>query len=358
MKTVSGRGSLGTVGEFGLIRQLKRQWPTASPWVLKGIGDDAAILKMSPGQQLLLSTDTFIEGVHFDLAFQTLRDVGFRAGVANLSDIAAMGGRPLSLLVSMALPVHISVQHIRALYRGIRDACGSNAVALIGGDTSSSPRDIFLSLTIIGTIPSHRALTRSGAAVGDHLYVTGTLGDAHAGLHILRTHARRHRTARLSVIEQFLTQRHLRPIPRLDIGQILATRGIAHAAIDLSDGLSGDIQHICESSQVGIEIWANALPLSPQLRAFAHNNHLDPFSLALTGGDDYELLFTAQAQCHDTVLGLARRTGVPITWIGEVKPKKFGQRLTHPQGRTRKLSPKSYRHFVTRTTSPSPTPSS
>ncbi len=346
MRTASKRDSLGTVGEFGLIRQLQRQWPTSSPRVLKSIGDDAAILKTLQGQQLLLSTDTFVEGVHFDRAFQTLRDVGFRVGVANLSDIAAMGGQPLYLLVSIAIPASVPVQHIRILYRGIREACDSHRVALIGGDTSSSPRDIFLNLTIIGAIPSNRALTRSGAHVGDHLYVTGTLGDAHAGLHILQTRARHHQQSRLSVPEKFLTQRHLRPTPRIGIGRILATRGMAHAAIDLSDGLSGDVGHICDNSQVGVEIWANAVPLSPHLHTFARNNHLDPVAFALSGGDDYELLFTARAGYHDNVMGLSRRTGVPIAWIGEIKPKQFGQRLTLPQGRTRTLLQKSYRHFV------------
>ena len=357
MSTATGRATLGTVGEFGLIRQLKRQWPTSSPLVLKGIGDDAAVLKTVPGQHLLLSTDTFIEGIHFDLAFQTLRDVGFRAGAANLSDIAAMGGRPMCLLVSIAVPAHVPAQHIRAIYRGIMDACDSSRVELVGGDTSSSPGNIFLNLTIIGAIPSNRALTRSGAKVGDRLYVTGTLGDARAGLHILQTRARRRQKSRLSVIEKFLIRRHLRPTPRLGIGQALATRGVAHAAIDLSDGLSGDVGHICENSQVGIEIRANALPLSPQLHAFARSNHLDPFAFALSGGEDYELLFAAGAKHHETVLNLSRRTGVPIAWIGEIKPKKSGRRLRLPQGLARKLVPKSYRHFAAQKTSPQ-TPSS
>ena len=357
MSTAPGRNALETVGEFGLIQQLQRQWPTSSPLVRQGIGDDAAILKTQTGQQLLLSTDTFIEGIHFDLAFQTLKDVGFRAGAANLSDIAAMGGRPLCLLVSIAVPARVPAQHIRALYRGIRDACGSSGVDLVGGDTSSSPGHLFLNLTIIGTIPSNRALTRSGAKAGDRLYVTGTLGDARAGLHILQTRARRRQKSRLSVIEKFLTQRHLRPTPRLGIGQTLVTRGVAHAAIDLSDGLSGDVGHICEHSHVGIEIRMNALPLSPQLHAFARSHHLDPFAFALSGGEDYELLFTAGAQHHDTVLGLSKRTGVPIAWIGDITPKPSGRQLKLPQGRIRKLVQKSYRHFAAPRSAPPPIPS-
>ncbi len=342
--------TLDTVGEFGLIRQLRRQWPASSPLVRHGIGDDAAVLTPPPGHQLLVSADAFIEGVHFDRAYETLRDVGFRAGAANVSDIAAMGGRPLCLLVSMAVPARVPARQIRELYRGIRDACGADAVDLVGGDTSSSPGRIFLALTILGAIPANRALTRSGAKAGDRLYVTGTLGDARAGRHILRARARRRHPSGLSAGETFLTRRHLRPTPRLGIGQALAARGVAHAAIDLSDGLSGDAGHLCDSSQVGIEIRGNALPLSPHLRAFARRRRLDPVEFALTGGDDYELLFTAAAAHHDTVLTLARRAGVPVAWIGDVTPKRAGRRLLLPQGRAGALVPNGYRHFAARRT--------
>jgi len=181
----SRRDSLRTIGEFGLIQQLERQWTVSSPRVVKGIGDDAAILKARQGQQLLISTDVFIEGVHFDLTYQTLKDVGVRAGVANLSDIAAMGGKPLYLLVSMAVPAQIPTKKIREFYRGLENSCGPFNVELIGGDTSSSPSNIFLSLTIMVSIHANRGLIRSKAKVGDSLYVTGTRGDSHVGLHTL-----------------------------------------------------------------------------------------------------------------------------------------------------------------------------
>ncbi len=358
MSRSAGYDSLKTVGEFGLIRQLRRQWATSSRLVVKGIGDDAAILKVLPGQQLLLSTDAFIEGVHFDLDFQTLRDVGFRAGAANLSDVAAMGGKPLYLLVSLAIPDHSPTSNIRELYRGLRDACGPHKVELIGGDTSSSPRNMFLSLTILGSIQSNHALTRSGANVGDHLYVTGTLGDSKAGLTILQACVKRRQKFRLSAVEKFLTQRHLRPTPRVRIGQLLTTHGIACAAIDLSDGLSGDVGHICEESRVGVEIWAKALPLSSQLRTFARRNQLDPVELALSGGEDYELLFAGHANNHEKVLRISRQTNVSISWIGTIKPKTFGQRLTQHHGRSRTLLQQSYHHFAARPSSHSLRPSS
>ena len=346
MSTSSKRDSLKTIGEFGLIRQLKQQWSTSSPWIVKGIGDDAAILKARQGQQLLISTDVLIEGVHFDLAYQTPKDVGWRAGVANLSDIAAMGGTPLYLLVSMAMPARIPPQNIRELYRGLQAACGPYTVELIGGDTSSSPSHIFLSLTIVGSVQANRALTRSRAEVGDRIYVTGTLGDSNAGLRILQT--QHLRSSSPSAVEKFLTRRHVRPTPRIHVGQLLADRNLAHAAIDLSDGLSSDVGHVCEESQVGAEIRGKALPLSSQLRAFAQRNNLDPMELALQGGEDYELLFTAPAKHHQKVLTVSKQTKVPIACIGEIQPKIFGQQFEPSEGRKQKLAKKSFAHFSNR----------
>lgn len=345
MIRTSGRDSLTTVGEFGLIQRLRRQWPTSSPRVVQGIGDDAAILQPSPGQQLLVSTDVFIEGVHFDLTFQSPRDVGFRAAAANLSDIAAMGGTPLYLLVSMAIPGRLPITHVRAWYRGLHEASSPYQVELIGGDTSSSLHHAFLSLTIMGTIPSNRSLTRNRAQVGDHVYVTGTLGDSHAGLQVLRARVNTRPRVRLRRDEQWLAQRHLRPTPRIVVGQLLARQGIAHAAIDLSDGLSGDLCHVCEESRVGADVWATALPLSSHLRTFAKSNEVDPVEFALRGGDDYELLFTAPSKHHQKVVNVAHKTKVSISRIGTIQPKPFGRRLTYDRGRPRTLMRQSYTHF-------------
>lgn len=348
MNQASTRDSLKTIGEFGLIRQLTHQWPTSSPWVVKGVGDDAAILKARQGQQLLISTDVFIEGIHFDLAYQTPKDVGWRAGVANLSDIAAMGGTPLYLLVSMAVPVRVPPQHIREFYRGLKAACRPFTVELIGGDTSSSPSQMFLSLTIVGSVRANRALTRNRAEVGDRIYVTGTIGDANAGLRILHTHLTNLRGFSPSAVEKFLIRRHVRPTPRVHVGQLLVARNLAHAAIDLSDGLSSDVGHVCDESHVGAEIRGNALPLSSQLRAFAQRQNADPMEIALQGGEDYELLFTAPAKRHQNVLQVSEQTRVPIACIGEIKPKTFGRQLELPEGRKRKLANKSFTHFRNR----------
>lgn len=348
MSTSSKRDSLKAIGEFGLIRQLKQQWPTSSPCIVKGIGDDAAILKARQGQQFLISTDVSIEGVHFDLAFHTPQDVGWRAGVANLSDVAAMGGTPLYVLVSLAVPVRTPPKNIRALYRGLQDACAPCNVELIGGDTSSSPSHVFLSLTIVGSVRANRALTRHGAEVGDRLYVTGTVGDANAGLRILQSHANTLRRFSPSAAEKFLIRRHRRPTPRIHVGQLLVDRNLGHAAIDLSDGLSSDVGHVCEESQVGAAIRGEALPLSSQLRTFAKRHNLDPLELALQGGEDYELLFIAPAKHHRKVLLISEQTKVPISCIGEIKPKTFGQQLELPGGRIQRLATMSFQHFSSR----------
>lgn len=340
------RDSLKTIGEFGLIRQLQRQWPTSSPRIITGIGDDAAILKTTPGHQLLVSTDVLIEDVHFDLNYQTPKDLGWRAGAANLSDIAAMGGTPLYLLVSMALPPQVPPQHVRELYRGIQAACCPFNVELIGGDTSSSPSQIFLSLTILGSVRVNHALTRNNAEIGDRIYVTGTLGDSNAGLRLLQTHSANRR--RPSAVEAFLIRRHLQPAARVRVGQLLANRRLAHAAIDLSDGLSSDVERMCEASRVGAEIRATALPLSSQLRVFARQDKRDPIEIALRGGEDYELLFTTPAKHHPNVLRVSEQTKVPITCIGEIKPKIFGRQLVLPSGRKQKFSNESFRHFNSR----------
>lgn len=348
MNRSSARDSLKTIGEFGLIRQLQRQWPTSSPSIITGIGDDAAILTAPPGQQLLISADVLIENVHFDLHYQTPKDLGWRAGAANLSDIAAMGGTPLYLLVSMALPARVPPQHVRELYRGIQAACRPFNVELIGGDTSSSPSQIFLSLTIMGSVGVNHALTRNNAEIGDHIYVTGTLGDSNAGLRILQTHSADRQRFHPPAVETFLVRRHLRPAPRVYVGQLLANRKLAHAAIDLSDGLSSDVGHVCEASRVGAEIRATALPLSSQLRAFAQRDKRNPIEIALHGGEDYELLFTAPAKRHQNVLRVSEQTQVPITCIGEIKPKTFGRQLVLPSGRKQKLSRESFCHFNSR----------
>jgi thiamine-monophosphate kinase len=332
--------------EFRLIEQLRRAFGRTGASVVRGIGDDAAVVTPPKGRQLVLTTDLLVERVHFDLRTASFEEIGYKAAIANLSDIAAMGARPEYALVAIALPASCAAPQILRLYKGILAACRPCEVALIGGDTSASPDKLFLSLTVTGSVPAGRALMRSGARAGDLLYVTGTLGDSLAGLALLSRGNRRAATASLKSSERnFLIERHRRPIAHPGLGQLLSTHRLASAAIDLSDGLSGDLRHLCEQSRVGAEITAAALPLSPALRAYARTSRTDPVALALQGGEDYELLFTVPPARQPALHRLARRAGRRLTCIGRIRPKSFGVMVRETTGRLRRLPVTSYVHF-------------
>ena len=340
-----------TIHEFDLIRALHRRHGRRTPSVIQGIGDDAAVVTSRAGQWTVLTTDLLTEGVHFDLRTATMADIGFRAAAANLSDVAAMGGTPQHLLVALAIPRTGTSRHVHELYQGMMAACRPHHVGLIGGDTSASSGGWFLSVTLIGMVPPRKALFRSGARIGDLLYVTGTIGDSLAGLRLLNEpppSAKRHpRTAALSTRHrQFLIGRHLRPTARVAEGQWLSTDRFATSAIDISDGLSGDLRHICEESHVGADINLSALPLSPACHAYAASRKLDPVDLALTGGEDYELLFTVPPRQRPQLERAALKQGFSLTCIGKIHPPRFGIQAVSPHGRRHRLANTSYEHFT------------
>lgn len=329
--------------EFGLIRRLQAQAAQPDPHVFKGIGDDTAILKTSPTEWTLITTDLLAEGVHFDPATSSFSDIGYRAAIANLSDIAAMGGKPRFMLVSIAIPPACSTAQIQQLYRGMMQAGAPYHVRLIGGDTSASKTGLFLNITLTGVVKPRTALLRSGANTGDLLYVTGTLGDSRAGLDLLT--ARQHPKLRPRD-SRFLLARHHRPSARIAEGLWLVEQGLAGAAIDLSDGLTGDLRHICEESGVGAEIVAGSLPISPACHAYAMARGLDPEQVALQGGEDYELLFTVPRRTQLRFERLVGKTGFRMTCIGSITPKAAGLRLRTDTGTTQPLPVTSYEHFL------------
>jgi len=326
------------VGEFELIRCLRRA--TAIPRggqasVLAGIGDDAAILKPRPGRVILATTDLLAERIHFDLRFTSYRQLGYKAAMANLSDIAAMGGVPRFLLIALALTPRETSRDVEAMYEGIRAACDPAGVAVVGGDTSASRTDLFLAVMVLGDVAPQDALRRSGARAGDRLYVTGTLGDAQAGLELLQARKRSN---------SYLITRHLTPTARLKEARRLADGRLASAAIDVSDGLAGDIRHICEESGVGCLIDARKLPLSPQLLIHARAHKRDPIAYALSGGEDYELLFTVPPAKVARVDSLIRRRLLRATPIGLITPRRQGLRLIGVNGSVRPLTARGYEH--------------
>ena len=262
-----------------------------------------------------------------------------------------MGATPQYLLVSLAIPRTGTSRHVHQLYRGMMATCRPHHVALIGGDTSASDSGWFLSLTLVGTVPPRKALFRNGARIGDYLYVTGAIGDSLAGLRLLSepTPRTKHpsRTAVLSTKHrQFLIGRHLRPTAHVAEGRWLSANRFATSAIDLSDGLSGDLHHICMDSHVGVELDLGALPLSPACRAYAAARKLDPVHLALTGGEDYELLFTVSPRQRSRLDRSAIERGFSLTCIGTIHPHRFGLQALSSHGTRHRLAITSYEHFT------------
>ena len=335
--------------EFALIRALAHRFARRAPGLVQGIGDDAAVIETSSRTWWHLTTDLLAEGIHFDMKSATPESVGYRAAMANLSDIAAMGAVPRYLLISLAIPKTVKQSHIHELYRGLMRACRPYDVALIGGDTAASKAGLFLTITLLGTTSGRRALFRHGAKVGDRIYVSGTLGDSLAGLKLLMSSTTSHplgkRKSELSRShQQFLLRRHSHPTARVAEGQWLNERRLASAAIDLSDGLSGDLPHLCEESRVGAEVELDKIPISPACRAYAQTIGVSPIGLALTGGEDYELLFTASPHDCDTIERQARTRGYRLTRIGTIRPQRFGIQMT-TDGRTQPIPATSYEHF-------------
>lgn len=304
------------------IRRLTRNRVGSA--VVRGIGDDSAILKVAAGHQLLVTTDLCIENVHFRRAWHPPASVGHRCLARGLSDIAAMGGDPLACFLSLGLPSRLSQQWVDRFLRGLARLAHTYSVPLAGGDISAAPA-ITADIVVTGQVPSGEAVLRSGARPGDRIYVTGAMGGSAAVLKRLYA-GERVRPARSS--------RHFYPLPRLDAGGWLRQKGLATAMIDLSDGLSVDLAHICQESRVAARIHAGAVPL-------ARGADLE---LALHGGDDYELLFTAPAK---TALP-SRIAGAAITEIGVIVPASHSKPLllvVDRSGRIRKLDPRGWQHF-------------
>jgi thiamine-monophosphate kinase len=296
---------LSHLGEFGLIQRIQRALPVGRG-VRVGIGDDAAWVE-NPGGSSLITADLLIEGVHFDLKWTSLFELGYKSLAVNLSDIAAMGGVAAYAIFSLGIPSNFDSSGIDQFYRGINALARPNGVAVVGGDTNMADL-LIISVCVIGHAP-YRPVRRNGARVGDDIYVTGTLGDSAIGLKILRQ--RKSQLKRKDAAQLIL--RHHRPTPRLTAGALLAKYRLATAMIDVSDGLMQDLTHLCRASGTGAVVWQDRLPLSPAYRAFAAKDGYFP---ALSGGEDYELLFCARRKNRARVNELRSRARVAITCIG------------------------------------------
>lgn len=347
---------LASFGEFGLIRRLRRNFPSRSGGVIAGIGDDAAALRTDKAFLLLATTDMLLEGVHFDLSYTDLYSLGWKSAAVNLSDIAAMGGRPRHCLTALGIPVSIGVEKIEDFYKGLKHMLSRHKTELIGGDTCRAMSGLVVSLTMLGEVERRRILLRSGARPGDAIFVTGALGDSAAGLEILRSRAegrgprsavrgsgRRSRSPIPLMYgreEKKLILKHLRPEPRVEWGREIAVSGCASSMIDLSDGLSSDLRHICEESGVGAELIYEQVPISKGLTAFSRAMGRSAMDYALSGGEDYELLFTVPRSRLDRLKAMR----IPAFEIGEIVSRK-GIYITDRTGKRTAVAPSGYDHF-------------
>ncbi len=319
-----------SLGEFELIRRFFDRGDRAADGVVKGIGDDCAVLAPTPGWQWLVSTDMLVEGRHF-LSTVDPERLGHKALAVNLSDLAACGATPRAFFLALALP-RADATFLEGFARGLFALADAHGIALAGGDTTAGPLNICI--TVMGEAPQGQVLLRSGARPGDELWISGTLGDARLALEVFR--------GTLSLPgEQFAQVRRAMelPRPRLALGQAL--RGIASSAIDVSDGLGGDLGHVLKASGVGVELQVDALPRSAVLAA---QDPVLQLECLLAGGDDYELVFTAPADRHQAVREAAARAGTPVSCVGRISAEP-GLRLLDAQGQPMARRFASFDHF-------------
>jgi thiamine-monophosphate kinase len=322
---------LSKLGEFGLIDELTRMIESRHPGTVKGIGDDAAVTDAG-GKKILISTDLLVEGVHFDLVYTPLKHLGYKAAVVNFSDIAAMNAYPAQITVGMAVSSKFSVEALSEIYEGIRLACQRYNVDLIGGDTTSSVSGLMLALTVIGYAEESDIVYRSGAEENDLLCVSGDLGAAYAGLLLLE----REKTVFKADpgvqpdLEgyDYILSRQLKPEARTDVVSVLREKGIRPTSmIDISDGLASETLHLCRNSNKGALLYPEKFPIDPQTVAIGEAFKMDPTTMALNGGEDYELLFTVKQSDYEVVKAI---NGLSI--IGHITEAAGGIHLVQGDG--------------------------
>jgi thiamine-monophosphate kinase len=302
------RTPLSELGEFGLIERLTADLVPVQPSTVLGVGDDAAVLRPGADQDLLVSTDLLVEGVHFDLAYVPLQHLGYKAAVVNFSDIYAMGGSPTQLTVAMAVSSRYPVEALDEIYAGIRRACAQYGVDLVGGDTTSNPSGLSLALTVIGQVERGAAVGRGGAQATDLIVVSGDLGGAYIGLQVLEREkatylANPNLQPDLSDY-QYPIERQLKPEARKDIVELLAELGVKPTSMmDVSDGLSSELLHLTKASGLGCVVFEDKLPIDPVVLRACEEFGIHPVTAVLNGGEDYELVFTVSLEDYDKIKG-------------------------------------------------------
>ncbi|WP_369017592.1 thiamine-phosphate kinase [Thermatribacter velox] len=331
---------LGEIGEFGFIERIKATFSTSSPLLLQGIGDDCAVFKGREGWHTLVTCDAQVEDVHFKTGLFPPFLLGRRILAVNVSDIAAMGGLPRFALLSFALRPELEEKWLSEVLRGIKEEAERFGVEVIGGNLSSIASSLVFDVTLIGEVESkYPLLLRKNARVGDRVLITGYPGEAACGLQIILEGSQEE-----IVRFERLCRRCFAPSPRLEEGRVIAESGYPCALIDVSDGLLQDLSHLLDASQVGVVIHLEDLPLSGEVQEFAREKGIDPFLPILSGGEDFELLFTAPPWLAEELQReIQRRTGTPVWVIGEVVEER-GLRL-YREGKEVSIDRRGWNHF-------------
>lgn len=337
---------ISEIGEFGLIDRLTDGMTTRQESTVKSVGDDAAVIRNTEDTDTLVSTDLLIEGVHFDLTYVPLRHLGYKSVIVNLSDICAMNGIPRQITVGLAVSSRFTVEHIEELYAGMKLACEIYGVDLVGGDTTSSRSGLVIAVTVIGTCPKGEAVGRDGAHDTDLICVSGDLGAAYMGLQLLE----REKVASAGQKDfvprfegkEYLVERQLKPEARRDIVGILAREGIKPTSmIDVSDGLSSELLHLCKASKCGCRVYEDRIPIDYQTAVMAEELGMNLVTAALNGGEDYELLFTVPLHLHDKVSHL---DGIKV--IGHMTKPELGCALVTRDGAEMQLRAQGFNHMA------------
>jgi thiamine-monophosphate kinase len=320
------------LGEFGLIDHLTKDIRIHQATTVKGVGDDAAVVDYK-GKKMLITTDLLVEGIHFNLVYTPLKHLGYKSVIVNLSDVYAMNGHPRQVLVSLALSAKFSVEAVEQLYDGIRMACEKYEVDLVGGDTTTSLTGLTINVVAMGEVEMGRLAYRNTARVNDLICVSGDLGAAYMGLQLLERERKVFNESGESIQPDlsgydYIIGRQLKPEARKDIVDALEIHKIVpHAMIDLSDGLSSDLMHICQQSGLGCKIFQDRIPMADETERAAREMNIEPFIAALNGGEDYELLFTIPLNHHDEVMKIK-----DISVIGHITETEAGMKFVTAQG--------------------------
>ena len=339
------RTELTSIGEFGLINHLTEHVEIYNSSTIKGIGDDAAVIKYDNEKQTVVSTDMLVEGVHFDLSYVPLKHLGYKAVSVNLSDICAMNATPKQITVSIAASNRFSVEALEELYEGILFACQKYNVDLVGGDTTTSPSGLIISITAIGEANKSDIVYRNGAKEKDLLCVSGDLGGAYMGLQILEREKAVFQAAPGAQPQlegyDYVLERQLKPEARRDVHGLLQSLGVRPTSmIDISDGLASEIKHLADNSAVGFDLYEEKIPVSPKTIEAAKEFNLDFTTCALNGGEDYELLFTIKPADYEKIKG-----NPSLTVIGHATADTMGCRLVTRSGETITLSAQGWNAF-------------